>query len=512
MVESLVLTNGHILTLSERDIPRGALRIADGKIIQIIEGELPRKNLSLDRMIDLKGKTVLPGFIDSHVHVIFTGLSLNSVDLSDAKSIDNVLEIVRGRVLKTERGEWVFGTNLTYRNLKEKRNPTMDEIDRISEENPIWLISDTCHSSVTNSIGFQKIGLPEDAPGVEKDPITQKPTGGFVTDPAHFGVSRRILASLKKEIIQDMIKIVSHTAATRGVTTLHAMDGSPDSDRNFLILLETIPKMPIKIVPYFQTMDVDRVLELGLPRIGGCLTLDGAWSEHTVALKEPYNDMPESYGMLFYTDQQIEGFVQRAHEAGLQIAMHAVGDRAIDQLLNSYEKTLEKIPRIDHRHRIEHFSLPMPHHIQRAKSLGLVVSMQPMFSYNWGGPEGVYVQYLGKDRARRIENYRFLLDKGIKVCGGSDSPVTPIDPIRGIHAAVNNPFFDHRVSTEEALLMFTYNGAWATHEENLKGSIEVGKSADLVVLTENPKTLTSENLLRNEVAMTLVDGKIVYKA
>jgi len=507
----LILTNGHILTMAGREIPRGALRIVDGKIAQVIEGDLSKKEPSSDRVMDLKRKTVLPGFIDSHAHVIFTGFSLSSVDLSHATSRDDVLEAVRDRVSQTEQGEWVFGTQLVYRNMREKRNPTMNELDQVSDKNPVWLLSDTCHSSVANSTGFEKIGLPADFPGVEKDPLTEKPTGGFITDPAHFGASRRILGSLKKEAIQSMIQMVCQRAATKGVTTLHAMDGSPDSDRNFLILLETILQAPIKVVPYFQTMDVDRVLELGLPRIGGCLTLDGAWSEHTVALKEPYHDLPESQGMLFYTDQQVERFVQRAHEAGLQIGMHAIGDMAIEQLLNSYEKALEKVPRVDHRHRIEHFCLPMPHHIERAKTLGLVVAMQPMFSYNWGGPEGTYVQYLGNERANRIEDYRVLFDKGIKICGGSDSPVTSIDPIMGIHAAVNNPFFDHRVSVEEALCMFTYNGAWSAHEENLKGSIEVGKAADLVVLTENPKALPYKNLSNLRVAMTLVDGKIVYE-
>lgn len=312
MAESLILTNSHILTMAGKDIPKGTLKIVGGKIVQIMRGELSQTDFCSDRVIDLGGKTVLPGFIDSHAHVIFTGFSMDSVDLSHTHSVDDVLQAIRDRVLQTEQGEWVFGTQLAYLNLKEHRNPTMDELDQVSDKNPVWVMSETCHSSVANSTGFEKIGLPADFPGVEIDPVTKKPTGGFITDPAHFGGSRRILTSLKKEAIQTMIQTVCQRAVSRGVTTLHAMDGSPDSDRNFLILLETIPQVPIKLVPYFQTMDVDRVRELGLPRIGGCLTLDGAWSEHTVALKEPYHDLPESQGMLFYTDQQVERFIQRA--------------------------------------------------------------------------------------------------------------------------------------------------------------------------------------------------------
>ncbi|MBW1801546.1 MAG: amidohydrolase [Deltaproteobacteria bacterium] len=388
----------------------------------------------------------------------------------------------------------------------------MEELDQVSPKNPVWLVSDTCHSSVVNSIGFREIGLPDDFPGVEKAPATGKPTGGFVTDQSHFSASRRIFASLKKEDIKDLIEKVCHAAIGRGVTTLHAMDGSPDSDRVFMKVLGCIPEMPLKIIPYFQTMDVERVLGLGLPRIGGCLTLDGAWPEHTVALMEPYHDLPHSKGILFYRDEQVNGFVRKAHEADLQIAMHAIGDAAIEQLLRSYEDVMEMVPRADHRHRIEHFSLPLNDHIERAKNLGLTAAVQPMFSYEWGGNQGAYVQYLGEERAGRIENFRALLDHKMNICGGSDSPVTPVNPLLGIHAAVNNPFFDHRITVDEAIRLFTYNGAYAAFEEKDKGSIEVGKSADLVVLSENPRTVDSEKIRDIGVIMTLVDGQIVYEA
>lgn len=497
--------------MTGREILQGSLRISGGKIVEIREGETEEHmDPSVFPVVDLRGSAVLPGFIDSHAHVLYTGLFQDSIRLGEAVTIEDVLELVEEACSKLEPGYWVFGSELRYQGLKEKRTPSREELDRVSPRNPVWLVSETCHSSTTNSLGLQRMGLPRDLPGLETDSSTGNPTGRFLTDQAHFGASRRILSSLGDGEARGMVEKVCYDAARKGVTSIHAMDGSPDSDRVFLKLFEVIPLMPIRITPYFQTMDVDRVLELGLHRIGGCLTLDGAWPEHTVALNEPYLDRPDSRGMLFYTDEQVERFIQRAHWEGLQATMHAIGDAAIEQILRAYEKTFGKEKNTRHRHRIEHFSLPLGDQMDRAADLGIVLAMQPMFSFLWGGPEGDYVRYLGEERANRIEDFRALLDQGLIICGGSDSPVTPLDPIMGINAAVNNPFPQHRVTVDEALRMFTVCGAWAAFEEAERGTIQEGRAADLVVLTENPKTLEQGRLAEIQVEMTVAGGRIVY--
>jgi predicted amidohydrolase YtcJ len=509
----MLITNAHIISMTGQDIPQGILRVSRGKIVEIREGGTDEHIYpSVCPVIDLKGSTVLPGFIDSHAHILYTGLFQDAIRLGEAVTIDHVLQLIEESCSRRDPDYWVFGCELSYQNLKEKRTPSREELDRVSSRNPVWLVSETCHSSVTNSLGLQRIDLPKGVPGVETDLSSGNPTGRFLTDQAHFGASRRILSSLSDQEVRRMVERVCYNAAEKGVTSIHAMDGSPDSDRVFLKLFETIPLMPIQITPYFQTMDVDRVLELGLPRIGGCLTLDGAWPEHTVALKEPYLDRPDSRGMLFYTDEQVERFVQRAHREGLQATMHAIGDAAIEQILKAYERTFGKEKNTRHRHRIEHFSLPLGDQIARAADLGIVVAMQPMFSYLWGGPGGDYVRYLGEERASQVEDFRTILDHGLIICGGSDSPVTPLNPIRGVHAAVNNPFPQHRVTVEEALRMFTVYGAWAAFEEDKRGTIEEGKAADLVVLKDNPKTREPGKLSEIEVEMTMVGGRIVYES
>ncbi|MEW6669755.1 MAG: amidohydrolase [Thermodesulfobacteriota bacterium] len=497
--------------MTEREIPQGTLRIGRGKILEIREGEAEEQiDASVCPVIDLQGRTVTPGFIDSHAHMLYTGLFQDAILLSGAVSIDEVLQLVEEGCLKQLQGHWVFGSGLSHQNLKEKRTPSREELDRVSQRNPVWLVSETCHSSTANTLGLQRIGLPADLPGVETEVSTGKPTGRFLTDQAHFGASRRILGSLEEQEVRRMVERVCSDAAEKGVTSIHAMDGSPDSDRVFLKLFETIPHMPIRITPYFQTLDVDRVLELGLPRIGGCLTLDGAWPEHTVALREPYRDRSESRGMLFYTDEQVEQFIKRAHREGLQATMHAIGDAAIEQIIRAYEKAFDKEKNLRHRHRIEHFSLPLGDLVDRAADLGIVVAMQPMFSYLWGGPGGDYVRYLGEERASQIEDFRSILDHGLIVCGGSDSPVTPLNPLMGIHAAVNNPFPRHRVSVDEALRMFTVYGAWASFEEESRGTIEEGKAADLVVLSEDPGSVDPGGLAEIKVELTVAGGRIVY--
>jgi predicted amidohydrolase YtcJ len=255
---------------------------------------------------------------------------------------------------------------------------------------------------------------------------------------------------------------------------------------------------------------------LGLPRIGGCLLVDGAYAEHTAALLEPYTDDSSTKGVLYFSDEELNDFVGRGHRAGLQISMHAIGDAAIEQLLNAYEQALAADPRSDHRHRIEHFSLPTPEHIERAAHLGVALGMQPIFA---SMPEGDEVgsrlpglEFLGPERYARRHPYRAIVDAGILVAGGSDSEQRPESPMAGIHAVVNHPDEERRLTVMEALSLFTTNAARIAFEEDEKGSIEPGKLADLVILGGNPLTADPRTLGDIPVRMTIVGGEIAYRS
>jgi hypothetical protein len=299
----------------------------------------------------------------------------------------------------------------------------------------------------------------------------------------------------------------------RGVTTIHALDGGPRNPGATAFLLEIRGVLPLKIVLYNQSMVIREVLDLGLPRIGGCICADGAFESHTAALFEPYADEPDNYGTLTYPQEEMSDFILRAHQAGLQSAIHCEADRAIEQVLYAYERALRYFPRKDHRHRIEHFEIPTENQIERVARAGILTAMQPSFLPAFFFRDGVerYEAFLGRSRLKRIHPYRTMLSHGILMAGGSDSPVTRIDPLYGIEAAVNHPHSDERLSVLEAIRLYTINGARFAFEEEQKGSIEAGKAADLVILSEDPCAVVPEKIGSITIEMTLVDGEIVFK-
>ena len=282
------------------------------------------------------------------------------------------------------------------------------------------------------------------------------------------------------------------------------------------ILLREQDRLAISTVIYFQSTDVERVLSLKLPRIGGCIWVDGAYDEGTAALLEPYCHCPHSKGSLYFSDDELNVFVKTAHAAGLQISMHAIGDAAIEQLLNAYELALNAFPRDDHRHRIEHFSLPTAAQIARAARLGVAVGMQPNFATvpdplprASDEPAGL-VKYLGFERYQRRHPYRRILDAGVLIAGGSDADPKPMGPLIGIQAVAAHPEADRRLSIYEALSLYTTNAARIAFEEQDKGTIEPGKLADLVVLDANPLTTVPDQLARIAVRKTISRGVIVH--
>ncbi|MFN3699832.1 MAG: amidohydrolase, partial [Dictyoglomus sp.] len=256
---------------------------------------------------------------------------------------------------------------------------------------------------------------------------------------------------------------------------------------------------------------ISKVKELNLKRIGGCLLVDGSISTLTAALSEPYVGT-ENYGVLYWDLDSLINFIKTAHKEDFQIAFHAVGDRGIELILRAYKKVLKEYPKEDHRHRIEHFELPTQEHIRLASELKLNLSLQPSFLYFWGGEGKLYEELLGKERAKKIIPLRSILKNKIIAGGGSDSSVTPINPLLGIYSALSHPNVEERVSLLEALRMFTYNSAYIGFLEKEKGSIEKNKDADLIVLEKDIFSIRApEEILNISIIATISKGNFVYK-
>lgn len=510
----LILLNGNIITMNIPNKREQAVAINDGKIARVgpnwVIEPLRRDNT---KVVNLNGKTVLPGFIDSHLHASLTGICLNSVQLLTATSVAEVCELIHDHAIKTPCGKWVFGTLCVPWAMKERRFPTMAELDKVSEGHPVYIASVTLHSGVANSLAFEHIAIDTKLAGVEKDPSTGQPTGAFLTDDTHFYAVNKAYGTMSDEDIESCYQTTARLAVSRGATTIHCLDGQfVEGDRDVMALSDIQEKLQIHTLIMWQTMEVQKIVDMGLPRIGGCLTLDGTAFEHTALMYDPYSDGPDVCGELYIPQGTVESFILKAQKAGLQVGMHAIGDRAVDILVKAYEKAHQAYPQEDIRHRVEHFITPTDWAMDKAVELGLALMMQPVFPYLWDQPDASeYTRLLGPNRRNRMEPFQEILKRGGIICGGSDSPVTEINPLLGIHAAVNNPNPVRTVSVEEALRMFTVNGAWVGKEEHIKGTIEQGKLADLVILDRDPYR-EPESIKDFRVKMTIVQGEVVYES
>jgi predicted amidohydrolase YtcJ len=312
----------------------------------------------------------------------------------------------------------------------------------------------------------------------------------------------------KLEFLQE----AARTALKKGITTLHTLDGGDLGPGDTQVIWLNRDKLPVRVVCYNQSMDLSEIHQLNLPRVGGCICADGAFEAHTAALFEPYADEPDNYGELTYSQETMDKFILEANRAGLQVAVHCESDRSIEQVLWAMEKALRDFPRSDHRHRIEHLELPTFNQIERMAKAGIMAGMQPAFIPAFIGQENMefYETLLGKERLRRVHPYRSILDQGIPICGGSDSPVTPYDPLAGIQAAINHPNTDERITLNVAVEMFTKTAAWSAFEENDKGTIEPGKLADLVVLSDDPFAVDAEKIADIKIEQVFIGGKLQF--
>jgi predicted amidohydrolase YtcJ len=308
----------------------------------------------------------------------------------------------------------------------------------------------------------------------------------------------------------ELLPYAVDQALSVGLTTVHALEGGiAGEDEAVAQFIAAAPSLPLRFVLYYQTMDIDKVVDVGLPRIGGCILLDGDVGRCTAALSEPYANAPDNYGTLYHAQGTVNAFVLKAHKAGLQVALHAVGDAAVEQALNAYEAALRAHPRQDHRHRIEHCEVIREDQIQRAQQLGVALAIQPPFNHYW--PHTDYIANLGEKRAWKADPVRTLVRPGLLVAGGSDSTVTPLGPLIGVHAAVNhsNPF--ERISVHEAVQLYTISAARMAFKERDRGSLEVGKLGDFVVLAGDPYEVDPREIIDIPVEMTVVGGDMAYR-
>lgn len=494
----LLITNAQIHTVDPQRPRAQRVLVRDGSIV------------ALDQMIpagvdapryDAGGRTVVPGFIDSHVHLLWTGVRHFALDLSDAVTVGQVQELVRERARITPRGALLLALGLN--NERVDPLPTAADLDAVAPDHALMIKGYTGHLTVANTRAMQQFGLGAHVDGWHAD--------GLLVGAANTAVAWRGPTEFADQIGFDQVFGTAIREAARvGITTIHALEGDDASDdAGVRALLRLAPTLPTRIMLYWQTTHVAAAQALGLPRIGGCIWVDGDLSPHTAALKEPYADCPCTCGQLYISDERLQAFVDAAHDAGLQIALHCVGDAAVAQVLRAYGNALRRTPRRDHRHRVEHFEVYDDELLRDARRLGVSVAIQPAFDGFFGGME-LNAHYLGWERAQRADAIATFDRHHIPIGGGSDSTVTPLGPLYGMHCAVNHSNVRERVTAERALRLWTIDNARLAFEEQIKGSIEVGKLADLVVLDADPLAVPPDQIKNVGVVRTIKGGVVTY--
>lgn len=509
MVFDSVYYNGNILSMNAGREKYSWLGIKDGKIAGTGLGDEWKEN-GADAEYDLKGNTVLPGLSDCHVHVLSTGIFLSSVKLDKCTCIQEVLDIIEKKCADEPGDGWVYASCFLPQNMKEKRYPTKYELDKVSHGHKVIVFTATMHGNLYNSAGAEIAAIPDDLAGVEKE--NGESTGVYTSDESVFLGQRNVFGSFSEEEIWNLIKCCADYAVTKGVTHMHGLFGQfVAGDTDVKLAVERSGELPLDVTIFYQTWNIAEATALGLERIGGCLTLDGAAFEHTMANCEPYVDAPHLRGMLFHSDQEVYDFISEAHRNDLQCTMHAVGERAIDQLLYTYKRVFAEQGRKDLRHRLEHFCLPTEEQIIMAAELGITLSMQPGDSYLWDGAGGELAGILGRERADRMYPFNKIIDSGIVLLSGSDCPVADIDPLKYIAHCINGYNPVRNISVTDAINMCTVNPAYSLHSEKSEGTIEQGKKADFVVINKDPyEYAQSSELFDMHALITVKDGMVVY--
>ncbi len=484
-----LVTAKKIYALDDKESIYTSMLIADGKIQALSDLPLPYHG----EKISFPNNFIVPGFIDSHTHILGTGLQVIFPEVSKVQSLDELYEKIASYYSLAKEFRFLLIFNFDPEKIKEQSYPHRKELDRVIKDYPILLYRIDGHSGVLNTKGLEEIiklneSVLED--GLELDQY-KEPTG-VIRGKAYEFVARYFAKKINPDIRLEAFYRACDLAIKNGVTTMVTMLGSEEDDITCELLLKYQSRLPIEVIPFYQTKDVKRIKSLGLVRIGGCILIDGSLGSHTAALRQDYADKPNHYGILYLTDEELKKFYQNAENNNLQTAVHAIGDRAIEQVIRVWEEILKENKL---RHRIEHCELLDDELIERIRKLGLIVSAQPAFEYYWGGEDKMYAQRLGK-RWEKTNPLKKLLNAGIIVAGGSDAPITPIDPLLGIKSAVQHPNQEFRISPIQALKIFTKNGAYAVFLEDRLGILKENYQADFIVLEQDPIMTTKNKILK----------------
>ena len=495
--------HGNILTVNASDDVCSYLVENRGRIIYV-GNDLPDRYRNAET-VELGNRALIPAFVDTHQHLASFSAFHAGLNVMEAASNREILDMVRDFARKAESKTLIaFGAS-PY-SVEEGRLVSREELDEVTFGKPLFLVKYDGHACVVNTALLKK--LPKKVGGLRG----YHPDTGEMNQEAFFAVSDYITNSLSiPELISNMQKAVDFEAS-RGIGMIHSVSGvgfalNMDISMESWFARSLQNGYQVRIFP--QSLKTDTARVRNLPRIGGCFAcaLDGCFGSQDAAMMEPYANDPGNSGVLYYTDEQVTGFCVEANRLGLQIEMHAIGDRAFDQAARALKAALDDTPREDHRHGIIHACLPTEAGMEICRQYHIQVPMQIAFD-DWRQEPSAYTEkLLGKERCARLNPVRSFLEQGCVVSFGSDAPCTEPDPVAWLAKSVNHSNPKQAVTIQDALRMATYNGYWVTFDEKDRGSLEAGKIADMVTLSANPYALPKEELFSLRVEKLILSGE-----
>ncbi len=544
----VVLFNGNVITLDGKNPRARGVALKDGRILWVGTDEGVKQAVGRGTQVrDLKGMTMVPGFIESHNHTLMFGLGLQAIDLTKVRSIEEMMALVKERAGKQEEGSWITGVGYNQNELKEKRHPTRGDLDKAAPKHLVSLRHTSAHGYVVNSLALMKAGIAKGRPDpgggkIARDPETGEPNGLLFESPA----MKLIDDMIPRPTLEDLVAALGGAGRrflAEGITSaMDASVGGNDIPLQVAAYQEAVERGVLKVrhnlavwsEAVFDYAHFDKSLTQGEGKLFGLgirsglgddrlrigpfkIIVDGAFSTVTAVTYDAYGINPDERGcgVLVIEPERLAKLASLVHRLGWQLSIHGIGDRAIDVCLDAIEAALKSTPRKDPRPRLEHCTMVLPRMVERIKKLGVIPVMQPGFIWELGDN---WFNQLGREKTSRFKPFRSLLGQNVPIAFSSDRPVVTGAPLLGIHSAVNQKTMsgqeyapDEKITPEQALRCYTMHGAYATFDEKIKGSITAGKLADLVILGEDLTSIGPERIKDIPVMATVVGGEFCYE-